>query len=180
MKRIAAILACVLLAGCYESQSMLLDPSAARQPVASNSDYTDTRDGQAYHDRLIARSDGWYDFSEAMRNSDGTEGEWETHTVLLNDLGNSNGWALYAYGTWDDTEKAYVYGIVAVGANGVWRSAGPDCSGDDPPGLAPAQQAGAQIGQGICTFTSASGLLDALRAYTDTAAFWTAINTPHG
>lgn len=177
MKRFVAILACILLTGCYQSQTMLLDTSAPRQPIASNSDYTDTRDGQTYHDRLIARSDGWYDFSEAQRNADGSDGAWETHTILLNDLGYANGWTLYAYGTWDDTEKAYVYGIIAVG-NGLWRSAQPSCGQDDAPGLAPAQQAGAQYdsGNGTCTFTSASALFAALRAYTNTQAFWNSIN----
>ncbi|MDE2267150.1 MAG: hypothetical protein KGL29_14705 [Alphaproteobacteria bacterium] len=173
-------LACLMLAGCYESKSNLLDTAAARQPIASNGDWTDNRKDSSYHDRLSVRSDGWYDFSEAEINKDGTEGTWETHTVLLNDLGNSNGWALYAYTTWDDSEKAYVYGIVAIN-NGVWRSAQPSCDtvmDDNPPELAIAQQAGATLDKdaGVCEFTSTASLLQALQNYANTDSFWKSIN----
>ncbi len=178
-----AILACLLLAGCYESKSNLLDTSAARQPVASSAGWTDTRDSSTYHDRMTARSDGWYDFSEASVDKDGKEGSWETHTVLLNDLGANNGWTLYAYTTWDDTEKAYVYGIVAIDGSGVWRSAQPNCDtvmGDDPnpPELAIAVAAGAanEKDSGICEFSTSANLLEALRNYSNTDEFWKAIN----
>ncbi|MBU6299149.1 MAG: hypothetical protein KGJ79_18555 [Alphaproteobacteria bacterium] len=173
-------LACLMLAGCYESKTNLLDPAQARQPIASNDDWRDTRKDTTYHDRLNVRSDGWYDFSEAKINKDGTEGNWETHTVLLNDLGNSRGWTLYVYTTWDNDEKAYVYGIVAI-SNGVWRSAQPSCDTimvDNPPELAIARQAGATADKdsGICEFTSTASLLQALQNYANTDEFWKSIN----
>ncbi len=78
----------LLLSGCYESQSMLLDPSAARQPVQGG-DWTETRGGDSYHDRMIARSDGWYDFYEQDVT---TNGNWEHHVVLVNTLGVGSGY----------------------------------------------------------------------------------------
>ena len=178
-KIVFAIAAGLLLAGCYESQTNLLNPAAARQPIASNSGWTDTRSDSTYHNRLSIRSDGWYDFSEAEIGQDGKEGDWETHTVLLNDLGSRNGWALYAFASWDTSEKAYVYGIVGVG-NGTWRSAQPSCdtTADSPPEVGIAVQAGARHDndKGICVFSDSASLLTALRNYSETDGFWKKLN----
>jgi hypothetical protein len=173
----------LLLSGCYESQSMLLDPSAARQPVQGG-DWTETRGGDSYHDRMIARSDGWYDFYEQDVT---TNGNWEHHVVLVNTLGSSRGYVTYAYGSWDDDEKAYVYGIAVILSDGSWHTVQPNCDDTniDPVEKGVALQQGATIikdgspqGGDVCEFDNTGSLLAALNAYAQTDDFWNRLNQP--
>ncbi len=172
-------LAAFLLAGCYESHGLLLDAAAARQPIGNFRDWTDTRGGITYHERLTPRPDGWYDFEEAQIKTDGGEGAWDKRKVLLNDLGESRGVALYAYATWDEAENAYVYGLVANGPDH-WRVVTPDCGSDgsETPDLHIALMAGGTDVAGVCDFADRESLLKALRLFAASPAFWRAFNAP--
>lgn len=126
MRTTILILSLLLLTGCYESREQLLDASQARQPITTYQDWNYGSGDHRYHARLNPRSDGWYDYEEAKIDN-GNEGTWKHHTVLLNYLTNAGGFATYVFSTWDDTEKAYIYGVVAIGANGFWQSVTPSC-----------------------------------------------------
>ena len=89
---------------------------------------------------------------------------------------------MYVFGAWDDSEKAYFYGVVVFEANGVWQSITPSC---DPVGadekwygldLAAAKQAGADVktsdSEDVCMFSSASTLFDAMRNVVAAPGFW--------
>jgi hypothetical protein len=178
-----AFLASLLLAGCYKSKGLLLDASAARQPITRYQDWTDESGSTRYHYRLNPRSDGWYDYEDAMIYSDGTEDKWAHHSVLMNDLGYANGVRLYVYATWDDEADGYVYGIVGFGDN-FWRTVSPDCGADpehadveNPLARQIALTSGAKDdGSGECVFTDRDSLLAALRRYVNTSEFWQKLN----
>lgn len=175
----AALTAAATLAGCYESNALLLDVAAARQPITSYDDWnyttSDTTNNAhlTYHARLNPRSDGWYDYEKATIEDDGTEGEWEHYTVLLNYLENAGGMDVYVSANWDDADGAYVYGLVAFWPNGTWQSIFPNCDimGAEEQWLTfdtnAAQSAGAQLQSDewsdICSFTTADSLFAAMR-----------------
>lgn len=172
--RAAALATAVMLAGCYESNSMLLDASQARQPISTYQDWTYSHsDGGRYHARLNPRSDGWYEYDEASVDKDGKEGKWNHHTVLLNYLENTAGFDVYVSGTWDDDEHAYVYGIVAVEPGGRWQSFSPNCdvTADNEQNYKldtdAAKSAGAQLKtsdiEDVCEFATAGSLFAAMR-----------------
>lgn len=174
--------AAALLNGCYESDSMLLDASASRQPVTSYQDWTYNHgDGGKYHARLNPRSDGWYEYDEAPVNDDGTDGTWDHHTVLLNYLEDSQGYQVYVSGTWDEDEHAYIYGLVAFGSDGRWQSITPSCDtmSNNQQALTldtnAAKSAGAQLKEGdmsdVCAFTSRDSLMAAMRTIADDPGF---------
>lgn len=183
MRMLILVLAGLLLAGCYESQSQLLDAGQSRQPLTTYQDWTYGSGDHRYHARLNPRADGWYDYEEAKISDSGTEGDWKHHTVLLNSLMNANGYDVYVFGTWDDSEHAYFYGVVVVGANGFWQSITPNC---DPvgaqeawyqPDVAAAKQAGAEVKsvddmEDICLFASRDTLFQAMRNVVNTTGFW--------
>lgn len=171
---VAAVLAAGLLAGCYESQSLLLDASAARQPISSFQDWTYNSGDTKYHARLTPRSDGWYDFEEAAFKEDGTEGDLRHYTVLLNFLENAAGLDVYTSAHWEDGDKAYLYGLVAFFPDGRWQSIQPNCdylssySDEDlDKDLAAAKAAGAELVSDeisdICVFSTRDSLLAAMR-----------------
>lgn len=177
----AALAAAVMLAGCYESDSMLLDASAARQPISTYQDWTyNHSDGRKYHARLNPRSDGWYEYDEAPIGKDGKEGTWDHHTVLLNYLEDTAGLTVYVSGTWDDGEHAYVYGIVAFDSNGRWQSFSPNCdvTATDEQSYKldtdAAKSAGAQLKSSdidVCFFTGAGSLFTAMRTIASDPGF---------
>jgi hypothetical protein len=183
MRFLLACLAALLLAGCYESNGLLLNASQSRQPITTYQDWNYGSGDHRYHARLNPRSDGWYDYEEAKIKDDGTEDAWKHHTVLLNYLQNTNGQDVYVFGTWDDGEKAYFYGVVVVGTNGAWQSITPNC---DPvnssekwyvPDVNAAKQAGAEIKtiddmEDVCMFTSVGALFNAMRNVVATPGFW--------
>jgi hypothetical protein len=168
------------LTGCYESDHMLLDASQARQPITQYQDWTYSHGDSKYHDRMNPRSDGWYEYDEAPVNSDGSDGTWEHHNVLLNYLESANGADIYVAGMWDDGEKAYVYGVIVDFPNGRWQSIFPSCDsvmGDEkwePLDHTAAVNAGAQANEnkGACTFASAEVLFQAMRNLVDEPGFW--------
>lgn len=183
MRSLIVLFAALLLAGCYESNGQLLDAGASRQPVTSYQDWTYGGGEHRYHARLNPRADGWYDYEEAKIDGSGQEGDWKHHTVLLNYLMASNGYDVYVFGTWDDSEHAYFYGVVVVGANGFWQSITPSC---DPVGadqdwyqrdLNAAKAAGAEVKsiddmEDVCMFASRDALFDAMRNVVTTDGFW--------
>jgi hypothetical protein len=187
MRCLIVVLAALLLAGCYESHGQLLDAGQSRQPLTTYQDWTYGSGDHHYHARLNPRSDGWYDYEEAKLDDSGKEGDWKHHTVLLNYLMASNGYDVYVYSTWDDSEHAYFYGVVVVGTNGFWQSVTPSCDpvGADPdwyqPDLAAARQAGAAVKsvddmEDVCLFTSRDVLFDAMRNLVNTPGFWRRVN----
>ena len=188
--RAAALLGVVcalLLSGCYESNGLLLDASASRQPIQGYQDWTYGSGDHRYHARLNPRSDGWYEYEEAKISDDGSEGDWKHHTVLLNDLDSANGADVYVYGTWDDDEKAYFYGVVAVRPGGEWQSITPNCDplgADDDwydPDVAAAKAAGASVtskdDEDVCTFTDRDTLFQAMRNVVANPNFWDRVAT---
>lgn len=183
MRLLILCLTALLLAGCYESNALLLDAAQGRQPVSTYQDWTYGSGDHKYHARLNPRSDGWYDYEEAKIADTGSEGDWKHHTVLLNYLTAANGYDVYVFGTWDDGEKAYFYGVVVIATNGAWQSITPNC---DPvnssekwyqPDVDAAKQAGAEIKtiddmEDVCLFTSAGALFNAMRNVVATPGFW--------
>lgn len=180
------ILSALLLAGCYESNGLLLDAGQSRQPITTYQDWNYGSGDHRYHARLNPRSDGWYNYEEAKIDSNGAEGDWKHHTVLLNYLTAANGYDIYAFGTWDDGEKAYFYGVVVVGSNGFWQSITPSCDvvGADEAwydkDVSAAKNAGATIKSGddsdACQFTSRDQLFQALNNVVNTPGFWDRVN----
>lgn len=179
---IVAALAAALLAGCYESSALLLDASAARQPIASYQNWTYKGGDTSYHARLTPRSDGWYNFEEAAIKEDGSEGDWKHYTVLLNYLENAAGFEVYISAHWEDGDNAYLYGLVAILPDGRWQSTQPNCdylsSYDDEEldkDLAAAQAAGAEVRveefADICFFSTRDSLYAAMRTLARDSGF---------
>lgn len=167
--RLLAIASCLLLAACYESQSMLLDTSDSKQPISTYQDWRyKSSSGSRFHARLNPRSDGWYEYSEAMIQNDGSEGTWKHFTVLLNYLQSANGMEIYVFGT-KNSGGNYVYGLVAFMSGGGWQSFTPDCDimSEFESDLEAAKQAGASVTStedyDACVFTSRTSLLAAMR-----------------
>src|SRR5262249_22726546 len=105
-----------LLSGCYESQDLLLDRDAARQPLAAGEHRLIGEDGTVTQLRFSLQPDGWYEVQEIT--ADGAE---DAHKILVNDLDKDAKHTAYAYATYDGHESAYVYGVLAVGADGHMR-----------------------------------------------------------
>jgi len=183
MRILILCLAGLLLAGCYESNALLLDAAQSRQPITAYQDWTFGSGDHKYHARLNPRSDGWYDYEDAKIKDDGSEDTWKHHTVLLNYLTAANGYDVYVFGSWDDGEKAYFYGVVVVGANGYWQSITPNCdpvNSDEAwysPDLNAAKQAGAEVKtideiEDVCLFTSQATLFQAMNNLIAEPGFW--------
>jgi hypothetical protein len=166
MRKYAPIVALLslLLAACYSSSTMLLDPSAARQPWPTST-WSENQFGTTKNFRATKRSDGWYDYAE--QNSDGTWGD--NSRVLLNDLGSVKGHTLYVYGTFikpEEGEGVFIYGVVVALPNGKWKAVTPDCENAVAAGIAKSRSTGK------CLFANRAQLLDALREYANTPQFW--------
>ncbi len=168
----AAIVASFLFAGCYESTTLLLDTTDARQPITTYDDWHYTRDGTTNHARLNPRSDGWYDYETAVVHDDGTEGEWVGYTVLLNYLMTKGGVDVYVTAHWDEDEQAYIYSLVGFERGGAWQSFMPECdefTGNPyaPGDVEAATSAGAELYEFefvfVCLFTTRQSLFDAMR-----------------
>ncbi|GAA0567019.1 hypothetical protein [Rhizomicrobium electricum] len=178
----------LFLAGCYESNDLLLDPAAARQPIATGKDWTYGSGDRRYHARLTAKPDGWYDYAEAHLDAKGTEGPWRTHTVVLNYLTTANGYDVFVYGTYNRNDSAYMYGLIVVGKNGFWQTVMPNC---DPANADAkwldadtdaATGAGAKIKaiddfERVCHFTTREQLFAALRSVMVRPEFWSRVKT---
>ena len=172
-----------LLSGCYESPAQLLDLAQARQPIAA-SDVLDVRRDITYHEKITPRADGQYEFDQATRDMNGRDSTWITHTVLLNDLGTVRGHVLYAYGTWDGSENAFVYGILVFKGANNWKAVSPDCARNALGNYVAREYVvafrdGATIdnrSNGICEFSTSGILVGALRDFANTDEFWLRAN----
>lgn len=181
MRIIAVCLAAVLLSGCYESNSMLLDTKLAQQPVKHHLDWKYAADEDTYHARLVPRPDGWYDYAEAEVNSDGSEGSWERRPVLLNLLRKDKTADVYMLGTWDEQEKAYLYGLVVVKPDGQWRIVMPNCDQFSARGNWSEQDRAAAWSSGStmqCQFSNAFALRSAMNKLVNGAGFWQRAESP--
>lgn len=106
------------LAGCYVSDRLLLDPSAAAHPL---DDGTYVREGDdADKIRITLDPDGWYDVERY--NDNGTIGE--THRVLANEatIAGREGYALA-----EQTDDGFDYAVAFVDNDRVYLAT-PDCS----------------------------------------------------
>ncbi len=177
----------VLVSGCYESNELLLDSAAARQPITHNRDWFYDSGNRHTHARLSLRPDGWYDYSETRVEAGGKEGPWQARAVLLNYLATTSVFAVdydvFVYATYNRNDSAYLYGLVVVGKDGFWQTIMPNC---DPANAnakwlqsdtKAAQAAGANI-KGIdevdrvCHFTTREQLYGAMRAVMADPGFW--------
>jgi hypothetical protein len=183
MRTLIILLIGLTLAGCYESSTMLLDPGAARQPIAAGKDWTYGSGDRRFHARLTPKPNGWYDYAETRLDRNGAEGPWRTHAVVLNDLAKVDGYDLFVYGTYNRTDEAYMYGLVVIGKGGFWQSVIPNC---DPanadakwlqPDIRAAKAAGANIKaidelESVCHFTKRDQLFAAMRNVIAAPGFW--------
>jgi hypothetical protein len=162
----------VCLSACYVSKTMLLDPSAARQPWPTSA-WTETHNNTVKNYRAVKRSDGWYDYGELHTDT----GKWEVRRVLLNDLGIVHGRTLYAYAIpvepAGDNGESVLYGVVVVLPGGKWKAVTPDCTNDVPKAIASAHLADKE-----CMFRDRIQLLSALRDYAATPEFDKILATP--
>lgn len=179
MRLIILAAAMLLLSGCYESRALLLDPAAARQPITSEKDWT----FGSVHARLTPKPNGWYDYAESRRSKSGSDGAWTTRQVLLNPLLSAKGFDLFVFATYSKDDAAYLYGLVAIGADGAWQSITPSCdsASADAKWLAAdtkaALAAGARIkaideASNVCHFLKRETLLTAMRAVAAHPGFW--------
>jgi hypothetical protein len=156
--RTALSAACAIaLSACYTSDTLLLNASAGVQPLPDGV----YANGKGDFHRLSRTSDGWYlDQIKAGDDKDFGAGE----RLLLNAIGTDGGKPLYAFAK-EEKEIGYVYGVVEV-ENGRFYRALPDCTDENDRASAVAN-GGRYTGgdDGTCAFTSASGLIAALRAY---------------
>lgn len=187
MRLMILVAVLVLVSGCYESNELLLDSAAARQPITHNRDWTYGSGDRRHHARLSLRPDGWYDYAEARLNANGSEGPWQARAVLLNFLTSTSAYAVdydvFVYATYNRNDSAYLYGLVVVGKDGFWQTIMPNC---DPANANPkwlqsdtkaAQAAGANIKaidevERVCLFATREQLLTAMRAVMAEPGFW--------
>lgn len=175
------ILAVLLFAlcGCYESGPLLLDPAEARQPITTAKDWT----FGSVHARLKPKANGWYDYAESQRDRSGADGPWQTRTVLLNPLTSANGYDLFVYATYSKDDRAYLYGVVAVGKDGTWQSVTPSCDSASADAkwiasdIKAALSAGARIkaideASNVCHFLKREHLFAAMRNVVAAPGFW--------
>src|SRR5689334_14337659 len=162
--RLFIALFALCLSGCYVSRTVLLDPGAARQPWPTST-WSETQNGAVKNYRAVKRSDGWYDYGEQH-----TDGKWEQHKVLLNELGTVSGRPLYAYAMQmepGDEGQSVIYGIIVALPNGKWKAVTPDCSLDVPKAIAKAHH----VEEKNCMFSDRAQLFGALRDYAATPEF---------
>ena len=158
--RTALLAACAIaLSACYTSDALLLDSSAGVQPLPDGIYSNGTGD---FH-RLTRSSDGWY--MDQVKTNDAKDFGTSDRLLLIS-IGTQDGKPLYAFAR-DDKEIGYIYGVVEVDDGGFYRAL-PDCSDEKDRAVAVANGGLYKTGDdesGICSFTSASGLISALRAY---------------
>ena len=165
--RAAALLVVLglVLCGCYTSRTLLLDPAAARQPIASGE--FESTDGSVR--RLTTLPDGWY--SEQIRKPGG---EWgPSGRVLANSLGHVGGRDVYVVAEYNEEVHRYVYVLAAVERD-QFTLASPDCAQRRDAALAKVWGARRETGKDLsdtCAFPSGRALKAALRAFAARAAF---------
>jgi len=165
--RFMALLACgVLLSGCYESQDLLLDKDAALQPLRAGVHTLIAEDGTVTRLSLSLDPDGWYEVQEIKDG--GGDGP---HKVLVNALDEDGTRSLYAYATYDGHESAYVYGVIAVNADGGVERKASDCRRAADAKIA--ADSGADRLTDSCQFNrNDKALLNALKALAKNPKHW--------
>jgi hypothetical protein len=154
-----------MLAACYASDSLLLDPDAAAHPI---DDGAYVRDGDPTDRlRLTLRPDGWYDVEEF--NANGTIGQ--TRQMLANeqDFDGRDGYILAEA----DGDGGYDYAVAFLDQGRVFLAT-PDCS--DPLDREDAVDHGAEPEDDEamihnCLFKSRSALAAALSQFAGHADF---------
>jgi hypothetical protein len=141
----------LLLAGCYASDDLLLDPAEAAHPLPDGVYVRQGDDADRF--RLTLEPDGWY--SVERIDARGLLGE--THRVLANPVGD--GFALA-----DEGPDGFRYAFARVSGVRLYLSA-PDCA--DPLDRDDAEDQGATEGDmpGACRFASRGALTAALAAF---------------
>ena len=166
-RRMAALLLCgMVLSGCYESQDLLLDSAAARQPIRAGDHTLTDEDGKVTMLRLSPRPDGWYDVQQID-----AKGDADAHKVLFNELDRNPQRALFAYATYDGKESAYVYGVLAVTPDGQVRRKSSDCHRKADIKIAASNAA--EVHTDTCQFyRNDKALLAALKALAQNPKHW--------
>lgn len=154
MRLVAIGLALLLLAGCWESNTLLLDPQQAVYPFPEGSYYSGN-DQSAPPTKVSYAENGWYRIDEDM--------------VLINRLGvGSNGLPSYAYAGRTGTDGVYVYGVLLVGNGGnVVYKLQPNCDSEyDQKIFERAGNGVNRLKDGVtsCYFSSRASALSALMA----------------
>ncbi len=158
---VALCVAALGLTGCYESKMLLLDPSAAIQPLAGG-DYGPVEDRR----RIVPRADGWYD-EYKWRPEVGEAGEWgPPRSILLNELGDVDGRSTYAVAL-PVPEGSWLYGVVALTEDGGFIQAHPDCMLGEDYGIARRNGASETGESAICHFTDSDALIAALSEWSE-------------
>lgn len=156
--RLGVLAAALALAGCYGSQTLLLDPAQAAHPLADGV-YAQSGDGGARL-RLTLEPDGWY----AVEQLDAQGVLGETHRVLVNSLGGD-------YVLADDGEDGFTYAVARIEGEQLYLAA-PDCA--DPLDRDDAEDQGATLDDGpsnLCRFSTRAALTAALTAFEAHADF---------
>lgn len=158
------VLAAALLAACYASPALLLDPDAAAHPIE---DGVYQREGEDSRYRVSLGSDGWYRIEEIQAG--GLIGE--SHRALLNPISLDGG--INAFAVAEETDQGYEYGIALLEHGRVFLAT-PDCV--DPVDRNDAVDHGGQAEDDdpmthICSFKTRGALNAALAAYAGHATF---------
>jgi len=171
MLRAALLFACsLLLAGCYESQDLLLNADAPSQPLRAGDYKITNEEGEVSAVHVTPRSDGWYDISETEDGEDSG-----THRVLLNALDKDGARALYAYAAYDSDEAAYIYGLIAIDAQGQVTKKDSDCHRDADAKIA-VEKGGTKLVDSCQFYRNDKALLAALTALAQNPKHWDRID----
>jgi hypothetical protein len=161
-------LASVLLAGCYVSTNLYLDPSESEAPLVTGVYSRPTARGDEIK-RVTHEPDGWY--LVEIVDQDGTIGD--SYRVLFNKMemdGDRQGYIFASL----DRDQDYFYGVMIVDHDGIHLGQ-PDCADEDDRNLA--EDAGADFDQDTsrpsCRFHDADSLKQALATFADQTDFGT-------
>jgi hypothetical protein len=158
------IVGALVLAACYASPALLLDPDAAAHPIE---DGTYQRDGEDARYRVSLGSDGWYRIEPI--EAGGLIGE--SHRALLTPITLDG--SREAFAVAEQTDEGYEYGIALLDHGRVFLAT-PDCA--DPVDRDDAVDHGGQAEDDdpmthICSFKTRGAVMAALAAYAGHASF---------
>lgn len=160
MWRLALLAAAFLLSGCFASDLLLLDQTAAVQPVKAGVYAKSGNENTAV--RLQPQGNGSYLVS--FKDGD----SWDTPQPMWMDaLGSVNGRPTYALAQFDPDQKKWTYAVAYQDGANIYEAA-PDCGDDIDVTLAKAH--GARVndpsdGSNLCVFKDAAALKAALSAF---------------
>jgi len=166
MKALTPLLisAALVLAACYASPGLLLDPGEAAHPI---DDGVYQQDGDDARYRVNQGSDGWYRIEQVEQG--GLIGQ--SHRVLLNAMTLDGGREGFAVA--EQTDEGYAYAVAYLDHGRVYLAT-PDCV--DPLDRNDAVDHGARAEDDdpmthICKFRTRGAVLAALAAYAGHASF---------